>query len=90
MGDYFGEMSLMTGEPRSATVTAEAETRVLEVNRPAFRAILEEQPDLVERLGEDLQRRLIEREEAVEGAEKSRQDQNPADLLSAMREFFGL
>jgi hypothetical protein len=45
---------------------------------------------LVERLGEDLQRRLIEREEAVEGAEKSRQDQNPADLLSSMREFFGL
>jgi len=90
MGDYFGEMSLMTGEPRSATVTAEAETRVLEVSRPAFRAILEEQPDLVERLGEDLQRRLIEREEAVEGAEKSRQDQNPADLLSSMREFFGL
>ena len=68
VGNYFGEMSLMTGEPRSATVTAIVETRVFEVTRTAFREILEQQPGLLEKLGETIHRRFIEREEAVEGA----------------------
>ncbi len=89
-GDYFGEMSLMTGEPRSATVTAEAETRVLEICRASFRTILKEQPDLVEQLGEVLQRRLRERDEAIEGAERNRHEVSATDLLSTIREFFRL
>ena len=35
-GDYFGEMSLMAGEPRLATVTATAETRVLRLQEIHF------------------------------------------------------
>ena len=89
-GDYFGEVALMTGEPRSATVTAEAETRVLEICRESFRAILKEQPDLVEQLGEVLQRRLQERDEAVEGAERKRHEVPVTDLLSKIREIFRL
>ena len=89
-GDYFGEMSLMTGEPRSATVTAEAETRVLEICRASFRTILKEQPDLVEQMGEVLQRRLRERDEAVEGAERKRHEAPVTDLLSTIREWFRL
>lgn len=89
-GDYFGELSLMTGDPRSATVTATVETRVLEVGRQAFRSILKEQPELVEKLSEDLHHRLIEREEAVEGAQRNQQVRTPADLITTIREFFGL
>src|SRR5262249_9604207 len=39
-GDHFGEMSLLTGEPRSATVMAESDVSVLEVSRAAFEQIL--------------------------------------------------
>src|SRR4051794_2472967 len=35
-GDFFGEMSLIDGYPRSATVTATAETSVIELNRWVF------------------------------------------------------
>lgn len=90
VGDYFGEMSLMTGEPRSATVTAIAETRVFEVTRTAFREILEQQPGLLEKLGETIHRRFIEREEAVEGARSQRLGETSSDILTRIKEFFRL
>ena len=90
VGDYFGEMSLMTGEPRSATVTAIVETRVFEVTRTAFREILEQQPGLLEKLGETIRRRFIEREEAVEGAGNQQLGETSSDILSRIKEFFGL
>ena len=36
VGQYFGEMSLLTGEPRSATVVAAEDSLLLEVDRPTF------------------------------------------------------
>jgi CRP-like cAMP-binding protein len=85
-GDYFGEMSLMTGAPRSATVTALDETRLLEVDKEAFRGILTAEPGLVERLGTALESRQAERARAIAGAE--RQSPEAQDLLSRIREFF--
>ncbi len=90
VGEYFGEMSLMTGEPRSATITAITETRVFEVTRTAFREILKQQPSLLEKLGENIHRRLIEREEAIEGARSQRIGETSLDILTRIKEFFGL
>ena len=69
-GDYFGEMSFMTGGPRLATVTATAEMRVFEVTGDSFREILEHQPSLLKQVSEDIHRRLVEKEEAVGGYKK--------------------
>ena len=90
VGEYFGEMSLMTGEPRSATITAITETRVFEVTRTAFREILKQQPSLLEKLGENIHRRLIEREEAIEGARSQRIGETSSDVLTRIKEIFGL
>ncbi|MCU0528598.1 MAG: mechanosensitive ion channel family protein [Cyanobium sp. Prado107] len=49
-GAIFGEGSAFTGEPRSATVRALEECVLLEVERGDLRALLEENPNLVERL----------------------------------------
>lgn len=49
-GAIFGEMSVFTGEPRSATVRALQECILLEVERGDLRALLEGNPNLVERL----------------------------------------
>lgn len=45
-GAFFGEMSLLDGGPRSATVAAETSLRLLVVNRRAFWTLLSEAPHL--------------------------------------------
>ena len=39
-GDFFGEMSLLTGEPRTASIVAEDETEVVVVSKEAFAPVL--------------------------------------------------
>ena len=50
-GAYFGEMSLLTGEPRSATVAARGDCRVLEIDADTFRAVAEANPLVLEHVG---------------------------------------
>lgn len=57
-GDVVGELSLLDGGPRSATVVTTGETDVLVLTRPAFNAVLEEIPTLAHRLLVTLARRL--------------------------------
>ncbi len=45
-GDYFGEMALLDGAPRSATVTALSEVQVLEIGRAVFARMLKQEPQL--------------------------------------------
>jgi CRP-like cAMP-binding protein len=88
-GDHFGEMSLMTGAPRSATVTTLEETRLLEIGKAAFRELLARRPELVESLGAALQLRLAEREQAV-AEQASRAATEPPDVFQKIREFFAM
>ena len=63
-GDFFGEMSLLDGEPRSATVTAMTDLRLLVVDRAHFWRLLNETPDLVRRILMVLSRRVRRLEQA--------------------------
>ena len=63
-GDFFGEMSLLDGEPRSATVTAMTDLRLLVVDRSHFWRLLNETPDLVRRILMVLSRRVRRLEQA--------------------------
>ena len=45
-GRFFGELSLIDGGPRTATITAEEETAVLELSRTAFADLLTSQPSI--------------------------------------------
>jgi small-conductance mechanosensitive channel len=58
-GAYFGEMSVLTGEPRSATVVAVSESGLLEVDRDAFSRIFEANPDVGKELAMVIARRRI-------------------------------
>jgi len=49
-GQYFGELALLDGEPRSATVTSETEIEVAVLGRRMFRTLLREFPDLAVQL----------------------------------------
>ncbi|MEO6096325.1 MAG: Crp/Fnr family transcriptional regulator [Fibrobacteria bacterium] len=57
-GDFFGEMSLLDGEPRSATVRAVEESRLLTIRREDFLATMKKQPELALTLLGEMSRRL--------------------------------
>ena len=64
-GDFFGEMSLLDGEPRSATITATTDVRLLVVDRSHFWRLLDETPELVRRILVVLSRRVRRLEQAA-------------------------
>ena len=93
-GEFFGEMSLLTGEPRSATVTAETDTRALVLSHEVFRSILEGNNDLAGELAAVLARRRAQQQEALahmaaHTVATSSSVQEPA-LLERICEFFGI
>lgn len=57
-GDYFGEMALLDGEPRSATITAVGELQVMRLPRRAFQRLLKEEPTIAVSLLQTLAARL--------------------------------
>ncbi|MAV90621.1 MAG: hypothetical protein CL676_04315 [Bdellovibrionaceae bacterium] len=46
VGDFFGELSLLLGKPRGATVTAVADAQLLELHEKDFHEILEKYPEI--------------------------------------------
>ena len=59
-GQFFGEMSLLTGEPRSATVMATTPLRVVSIGKQALSRVVQEDGDLVNRISEVVARRQVE------------------------------
>jgi len=57
-GDVIGEIAVLTGEPRSATVTAVLPTDVIELHRDALSAVMAATPQLLSNLTRLLSRRL--------------------------------
>ena len=67
-GDCFGEISLLTGEPRSATVRAEGDCEVLEISKPVMAKVLRESPQCLTALSELLAKRRLEGDNIVKDA----------------------
>ncbi|HVS14784.1 MAG TPA: mechanosensitive ion channel family protein [Thermoanaerobaculia bacterium] len=95
--DYFGERVLLTGETRSATVTAISDCEVLVLGRGDLLPVLEGQPHLAEVLSRALAQRIAESEAAVEErrAERSRRptrrtEDTHESLLERIRHLFRL
>jgi CRP-like cAMP-binding protein len=88
-GGYFGEMSLLTGDPRSATVLARGDTVVLEVSAESFRGSAREIPKPSNRLG--LRPSPAERSWLRPGCDAERRRAvAPATLLDRMKKFLRL
>ena len=64
-GDHFGELALLDGGPRTATVTADGDMEVLVLSKPAFNGVLDEIPTLAHKLLVSLAHRLRESEQSL-------------------------
>jgi len=94
-GDYCGEMSLLTGEPRSATIIAKSDCEMCEISKNVFGAILQENEDLVQKLGDILAHRRIENEGILASAggtaQMERKEKEYAEgFLKRLSSFFEL
>ncbi len=56
-GDFFGEMALVSDQPRNATVVAEEDTQLYELHKKDFREILLQNPKISQLIQEAIQRR---------------------------------
>ncbi len=87
--DFFGEMSLLTGQPRTATVVAIVETEVFQIRKNALKPILENNPLLVQAITEliDERKQMIDSmgEEQPVDVEKRKKS-----VVLSIKKFFGL
>jgi CRP-like cAMP-binding protein len=68
-GDFFGEMALLAGKPRSATVTAAETVEVMTLEATYFRPFLIKNPSVAVTLLEGLAARLREVQERIDRGE---------------------
>jgi hypothetical protein len=87
-GDFFGEMGLFTGEPRTANVVAADETEVLEIGHDAMKGLFETNPELVEALSHTINERRAGL--AARSDPPSTDAESRAGILSKIKHFFGL
>lgn len=91
-GDLFGEMSLLTGQPRSASVVACTDAVVFELARSHLDPVLRRRPELAERLAElmaERQTRNVTERKRQLGATPPPPAESQA-LLVRLKGFFGL
>jgi small-conductance mechanosensitive channel/CRP-like cAMP-binding protein len=80
-GDFFGEMSLLTGEKRSATIIAEEETEVLILDRDDFAFTLKKKPAIADKIS----KLLVQRKEELSEKTKQEKPKKPQEKKAEER-----
>jgi small-conductance mechanosensitive channel len=85
--DFFGEMSLLTGQPRTASVIADEETEVIQIKKSALRPLFEANPHLMKAICD-----IIEERRTLLVSTQSEEEtlgQAEGGVLLSLRKFFG-
>jgi CRP-like cAMP-binding protein len=90
-GAFFGEMSLLTGDPRTATVTAITDCELIEIGAEAFRNLVLSDSALVDHVTEAVAKRRLELEQhrSNRGIEQAAIEP-PQTLVARVRRFLRL
>ncbi|MGE5200095.1 MAG: Crp/Fnr family transcriptional regulator, partial [Rhodospirillaceae bacterium] len=91
-GDYFGEMSMLTGQPRSATVEAVQECQVAELTAASLREVALANPEVVKRISAVVADRQadLDRQKAEDAAGRPAAAEAHRSLLSRIQAFLRL
>lgn len=89
---FFGEMGLLTGEPRTADVVALTDVECYRLDKPGLEHVLQERPEIAEEISRTVARRQVEMWHATEDAEaRCVRIANVQDsILAKIQTFFGL
>jgi CRP-like cAMP-binding protein len=92
--NFFGEMAVMTGQAREATVIADNDVECLRVDREDFKGILKSRPEIAQEISGVLAQRRVELATVREGldadAKTRRLNSEHRRILHAIRDFFAL
>src|SRR5438309_8294260 len=91
-GDCFGEMSLLTGEKRTATVRADKDCEVLEISKQVMGDLLRNAPECLSELSSLLAHRKMEtegilKEAFVPGQTDDKEREYTASFVKRLRSF---
>lgn len=92
-GDFFGEMSLLTGEPRSASVVADGDVTVIVINKASFTEVLMSDPAILELMMDGMESQRSDLEEIIKddkNRSSGRSKKIRAQLLEKIFSYFGL
>jgi CRP-like cAMP-binding protein len=93
-GQFFGEMSLLTGAERSATVVALSDVECWRLDREVFKELLDRRPEVAEDVAEILATRQIgldaARQELDAESRTSLMAERKQDIVDKIRSFFGV
>ncbi|MDQ2868968.1 MAG: mechanosensitive ion channel family protein, partial [Verrucomicrobiota bacterium] len=94
-GDCFGEMSLLTGEKRTATVRADSDCYIMEIGKAEMSEIIHDSPQCLEQLSALLAQRKMETEGIVKDAASddnaaAKKREYSAGFMARLRNFFEL
>ncbi len=93
-GGFFGEMALLTGEPRAASAQAETEVICYEIDKEILLPIFQESPELLEKISALMATRKVrlQKIETAAGAQADSAEEESTShwLLQSMRNFFGI
>ncbi len=89
-GEFFGEMAVLTGAPRTATVVAARDSTLVAVDREGFAELFHQAPEAAESLAHVLARRRegLVRAMQSSGREVPSPQPEPHQLLERLREVF--
>jgi branched-chain amino acid transport system substrate-binding protein len=91
-GSFFGEMALLTGEPRTASIITKTESYLYEITKKDFAPIIECSPQTVQKLSMELTQRTINREvleDEYRNSQLNKEDLNN-QFLNRIINFFGV
>ena len=91
-GQFFGEMALLTGDTRSATVTAKTDVECYRLEGKAFQGLLLKRPEIAEGMSRIIASRRPDLDKVREAfaARRGPAQAEQVDLLGRIRRFFGL
>jgi CRP-like cAMP-binding protein len=90
--NFFGEMGMMTGAPRSATVTAKTDVECYQLDKKSFESIIHSRPSIAEEITQVLVARQAELHSVqndLAGADNSKAQQH-LEILDRVKRFIGL